>query len=250
MRRPESWKSRLEPLYIGVPIFVALFSMPAIAGEFVKPWKDLSIALVIDPFYANEIDWEKMKGEARLVGIIHKATIGTTSLDPKYNNRKAEAKKRGYCWGSYHWGLSHNAEQQADFYIDTVKPADDEVIALDLEDVTSNKFMSIEGAVKFITRVKERTGRYPLVYANYKSAAAISNSPWRSVFANTPLWYARFLAKTEDFPLEPWTTYTLWQFSSEILVQYRIPGTRFDMDVNVFNGSVEKLKEDWPFTRR
>jgi len=57
--------------------------------------------LVIDPFAGNQIDWDKMKSESRLVGIIHKATIGLTSIDPKYRERKKEAKRRGYLWGSY-----------------------------------------------------------------------------------------------------------------------------------------------------
>ncbi len=250
MTRSPNLNSRMPLLCAFIPLLTTLFAVQALGSEFVEPWKDPSIALVIDPFYANEINWNEMEGEARLVGIIHKATIGATALDPKYNERRAEAKRRGYLWGSYHWGVPGNPEQQADFYIDTVKPADDEVIALDLEGVTSKKFMSIGEAVKFIARIKERTGRYPVVYANYKTAAVISTSPWRVVFANTPLWYARFRVNLKDFPLGPWTTYTLWQFSSEILVQYRVPGTRFDMDVNVFNGSVEKLREVWPFTRR
>lgn len=231
-------------------ILAVVFASPVLASEFKEPWKDFSTALVIDPFYGNEIDWDKIKSEARLVGIIHKATIGATSLDPKYRERKAEAKKRGYLWGSYHWGLSGNPKQQADFYIDTVKPADDEVIALDLEDVTSKKFMSISDADQFIARVKERTGRYPMVYTNHKGASLISRSRSKSTFANTPLWYARFRPNIPDFPKGLWTTYTLWQFSSEILVQYRIPGTRFDMDINVFNGSVDKLKAAWPFARK
>jgi hypothetical protein len=52
-----------------------------------------------------------------------------------------------------------------------------------------------------------------------------------------------------------WATYTLWQFSSEIdcsaqgTCLYNVPGTRFDMDVNVFFGTPEGLKAQWPFTR-
>jgi lysozyme len=231
-------------------LFVANLGFPltAVASGFVEPWKNPTTALVIDPFYGNWIDWDKMKGEGRLVGIIHKATIGTTAVDPKYRQRKLEAKKRGYLWGSYHWGISGNPEQQADFYIDTVQPADDEVMALDLEDVTSNKFMSVEEATKFIARVKVRTGRYPMIYAAHKSVTTISRSPLSAAFANTPLWYARFLPEIKDLPNNPWSNYTLWQFSSEIRVQYRIPGTLSDIDISVFNGSIDALRSAWPFT--
>jgi lysozyme len=36
---------------------------------------------------------------------------------------------------------------------------------------------------------------------------------------------------------------------SEILVQLPVPGTKSDMDINVFNGTVDQLKAAWPFTK-
>jgi len=55
--------------------------------------------------------------------------------------------------------------------------------------------------------------------------------------------------RVTDFPTGVWQRYTLWQFSSEILPQLRVPGTKADMDINVFNGSVEQLKAQWPLTK-
>src|SRR6266545_412331 len=115
---------------------LALLATETVAGEFAEPWKDRSRALVIDAFAGNPIDWEKLATEPRVVGIIHKATTGTRKLDPKYEERRAEARRRGYLWGSYHWGTAGDGASQADFYLDTAKPVDDEVIALDLEDVS------------------------------------------------------------------------------------------------------------------
>src|SRR5215475_8636303 len=106
-------------------------------SEFQRPWDDPNIALVIDPYYANSIDWDKLQTEPRVVAVIHKATMGVSDIDPAYLARKEEARKRGYLWGSYHWGVSGNPEKQADYYLDAVKPENDELIALDLEDVTS-----------------------------------------------------------------------------------------------------------------
>ena len=221
----------------------------ASADEFDAPWKDQSVALVIDPYYANSIDWEKLATERRVVAIIHKATIGTAELDPAYAKRKEKALERGYLWGSYHWGVTGNPEEQADFYIDTVKPGPDELIALDLEDARSKTLMNVDEAILFIERVKARTGRYPLLYTNHSSAKLISARYKNSVFVKTPLWYARFKPKVTDFPVGVWSSYTLWQFSSEVLVQLRVPGTRSDMDINVFNGTTEQLKAAWPLTK-
>lgn len=219
------------------------------AGEFDAPWKDRTVALVIDPYYANAIDWDKLKTEARVVAIIHKATIGTSKVDPGYFKRKEEARKRGYLWGSYHWGVTAEPEKQADFYLDTVKPEPDELIALDLEDAQSKTLMNVDEAILFVERVKARTGRYPVLYTNHSSAKLIATKYKNSAFTNTPLWYARFRSKVTDFPAGVWPTYTLWQFSSELLAQMPIRGTKPDMDINVFNGTVEQLKAAWPLTK-
>jgi len=233
-----------------IAVVLALAAMAvAPAAELDAPWKDPKVALVIDPFFANSIDWDKLATEPRVVAIIHKSTIGTTKLDPGYVKRKEEARKRGYLWGSYHWGVSGEPEKQADFYIDTVKPGPDELIALDLEDANSQKLMNVDEAILFVERVKVRTGRYPVLYTNHSSAKLISEKFRGSVFTRTPLWYARFKAKVTDLPAGVWESYTLWQFSSEILPQLPVPGTKPDMDINVFNGSVEQLKADWPLTR-
>jgi lysozyme len=229
-------------------ICAAWFFLPAasVAAEFDRPWDDPARAIVIDPYAGNRIDWDQLARETRVVAIIHKATVGTRRLDPKYLERRNEAKKRGYLWGSYHWAVAGDGRRQADFYLDTAKPGDDEVMALDLEDVADPKFMNVDEAVAFIRQVKRRTGRLPLVYANHKTTALIARSTRAGDFAGTRLWYARFRASFPGLPNGPWKTYALWQFSSEIKVQYRVPGTDPDMDVNVYNGSIQQLKADWP----
>jgi GH25 family lysozyme M1 (1,4-beta-N-acetylmuramidase) len=109
--------------------------------------------------------------------------------------------------------------------------------------------MNANEALLFIRRVKERIGRYPVLYTNHSSAELISLNFRNTDFANTPLWYARFIGKVNNFPNGIWGSYTLWQFSSEIKPQLAVPGTRSDMDINVFKGTTEKLKAEWPLTR-
>lgn len=70
------------------------------------------------------------------------------------------------------------------------------------------------------------------------------------------MWYARFKPTVTDFPKGTWDSYTLWQFSSEINCKpghrdsclYTVPGTETDMDMNVFYGTVDELRKEWPFT--
>jgi len=219
-------------------------------AEFQRPWDNPKIALVLDPYYANTIDWDKLKREPRVVAIIHKATIGISKLDPAYLTRKEEGKKRGYLWGSYHWGVSGNPEKQADYYLDTVKPGDDELIALDLEDASSKNLMNAEEALLFVKRIKERAGRYPVLYINHASAKLLSTKFKGTEFAEAPLWYARFRPTVSDFPTGFWQSYTLWQFSSELLTQKVVPGTKRDMNINVYNGTVDDLRSNWPLTQQ
>lgn len=228
------------------------------SSEFNEPWKNPNLALAIDPFEDNEIDWELLATDKRVVAIIHRATIGDR-VDRKYHERKLEAKKRGYKWGAYHFGKPGDPIKQADFFLQTVKPEADDLLALDLESTDTTKHMSFDEARVFINRIKETTGRYMLVYANNVVTKAISEQFGADdVFAKTPLWYARFKAKVNDFPRGTWNSYTLWQFSSEINCSadnrgaclYTVPGTEFDIDVNVFNGTIEELRKKWPFTRR
>jgi lysozyme len=224
-------------------------------GEFDEPWKDARVAIVLDPYEGNSIVWEELAKDPRVVGIIHRVTIGDR-VDAKYAERKEVAKGRGYKWGSYHLGKPGDPVRQADFYLDAVKPADDEVMALDIESLDASKDMTLTDARRFIQRIREKTGRYPVLYANHAVVKAISDRyPKDAVFSKTPLWYARFKSRVTDFPVKTWDTYTLWQFSSEINCTashpehclYRAPGTKTDMDVNVYRGTVDELKANWPF---
>jgi lysozyme len=240
------WSIRRLPALV---LYIVISTAASATSEFDQPWLDNSRALIIDPFVGNRLDWEQMARENRLVAIVHKATTGVGSVDPSYFDRRQEAIKRGYLWGSYHWGSAGDGVRQADFYIDTVKPAKDELIALDLEDVQSANLMGIVEAARFVSRVRERLGRSPLIYANDNVTRILSNSEKQSSFAGTRLWYARFLSRIPNFPKRIWTTYSIWQFSSEVKVQYRIPGTDSDIDVSVYNGSIDQLRREWPLSK-
>lgn len=224
-------------------------------ARFNAPWENPNNAIIIDPYHQNSIDWESLSTDKRVIAIIHKASEGFTK-DKKYTQRKQEALKRGYLWGSYHLGRPGDPKKQADFYLNTVKPSENELIALDLENISSS-FMSLDDAKTFIEHVKKRTGRYPILYTNHQTTKDISAFEGsNSVFYKTPLWYARFKRKVTDFPKGIWQYYTIWQFSSELNCKneeadclYRVPGTKYDMDVNVYYGTAAELKSNWPLTK-
>lgn len=211
-----------------------------------KPWNDTSNSIVIDAYEGNSIDWDKMSTDKRVKAVIHRSSIGLR-LDTKYQERRLEAKSRGYLWGAYHFGKSGNVTAQADLLISLV--SDGELAVLDLEDFSKSGYMNASEAIEFIKYYYSKTGEIPVIYANHNVTKQLTAKyPDHELLKRSKLWYARFKSSVSDFPSGLWSGYYLWQFSSEINCSrtgsclYNVEGTRYDMDVNVFEGDLTH----WP----
>lgn len=219
--------------------------------SFKKPWKKEESSIVIDAYELNSIDWDKMATDKKVVGVIHRSSIGMTT-DTAYKERKKIALERGYLWGAYHLGRPGNTIAQADLFINLLNNEPNTLGILDLEDTTNGQFMSIDEAAKFMEYVFEKTGRILVVYAN-DSTTKLLNQKMKNnhLFQQSKLMYARFSSNVTDFPVGIWPNYFLWQFSSELNCSttgsclYNVPGTKSDMDVNVFYGSRTELESEW-----
>ncbi len=222
-----------------------------IEESFYSPWKKEWTSIVIDAYQGNSIDWDKMATDERMVGVIHRSSIGLR-VDTKYKSRREIARERGYLWGAYHLGYKGNVKAQVDLFLSLVKDDPEALMILDLEDTTNGTFMTIPEAVTFMEMVYERTGRIPVVYSNHstlkKLNSSVANNP---VLQQSKLWYARFKSNVYDYPAGIWPNYFLWQFSSEINCSrtgsclYNVPGTKYDMDVNVYYGTKDDLAVNW-----
>ena len=244
---------------------VTLLSGIAQAGEFNRPWNDPTPALVLDAYGPNKLDLAKIASDPRVAGILHKASQGLTGKDSKYAARRDNARSAGFLWGSYHLLTTQNIKRQVDHYLNVTGLHADETYAIDVECLAgasrcaSSSFKVSVAQVKEALRYfKSKTGKFPLLYANgsvtIRLANAFSSDP---DLADVRLWYARFKGNiSSHFPTAHWSTYRLWQFSSEINCKrapgscpYRVPGTRFDMDINAYWGSVADLRSAWPIDR-
>jgi lysozyme len=215
------------------------------------PWKREDTSIVIDAYEQNDINWNEMAADTKMVGVIHRSSIGLR-VDNKYVERKKIAKERGYLWGAYHLGYRGNTIAQADLFLSLVDGEEDTLMILDLEDTSSSRFMSLDEAKVFMDYVYEKTGRIPIVYANHSTTKKMNtkfkNDP---IFQQSRLWYARFKSRVTDFPAGIWKNYFLWQFSSEINCSrtgaclYNVPGTTKNMDVNVYNRDPASLMLEW-----
>jgi GH25 family lysozyme M1 (1,4-beta-N-acetylmuramidase) len=232
------------------------------ASEFSAPWQDPANAIVLDPFQGNRIDWEKVKTDPRVAVVIHKASQGL-QRDGKYAQRRDRGKELGYLWGSYHLLTTADVAGQIDNYLATAGQEATETHAVDVECLSTSStcqspsfkvtFGTIEAALR---TYKQKTGRFPLLYVNDSTARTIAQRWGRNTeFEGVRLWYARFKTNiTDAFPLGAWKSYRLWQFSSEINCSaascpYRVPGTDPDMDVNVYFGSPDELRKNWPLEK-
>ena len=248
------------------------------AGER-QPWNDPEHALIIDAYEMNTIDWDALLQDSRVNAFISKASDGLPedyackssdhsgdtvahckTMWRKYavsrelfRSRRLIAKSNGMLWGAYHLGRPGNPIDQANHFLDYANPQSDELMVLDIDGLDPKQFMSPDDAQIFAIHIKERTGRYPILYANDMVANFIADHRNDyAILSRLPLWYARYKPDVEGtFPLGNWTGYAMWQFSSsdncsQRRCPYRVPGTLTDIDVNLASTTKTELAKIWP----
>lgn len=250
---------------------------PITATDFSEPWKRLDRALVIDAYEYNPIDWQELTSDKRIVGFINKASDGlppayrcSGNADEKrlcktlwrrhavaqelFQTRRTLAKALGLKWGAYHLGRPGNPVAQARNFLEFAKPGPDDLMAIDIEDDDPQKWMSLGDAEVFAGEIERRTGRYPILYTNGKTAKHIADNRLAyPLLSRLPLWYARYKPEIGmHFPKGNWQSYALWQFSAQAncnakACPYRIKGAKYDIDVNVAMIDAAALRKAWPF---
>lgn len=245
------------------------------------PWRDTKNALVIDAYELNMIDWGALLQDRRIAGFISKASDGlpeSFSCDGDhagdtvahcktmwrkyavsrelYQTRRMVARANGLLWGAYHLARPGNPVDQANHFLAYADPKPDELMALDIEGIDPERYMSLEDAQIFAGHIKTRTGRYPILYTNHDTAKYIaSHRREYPILSRLPLWYARYRPDIVGvFPLGNWENYALWQFSSATNCSkrkcpYRVTGTLRDIDVNVVPMGKQQLAKIWPHGR-
>lgn len=188
--------------------------------------------------YQGYIDWEELKqgkpDEAPVSFVYIKATEGSDFTDIKFKENFDNAKKHGITRGAYHYfSTTSSGTTQADMFIKTVKlEKGDLPPMIDVEEKPKDKKRFLQELKIFITRIEEHYGVKPLVYTYRKYKDKHLKDPF---FDRYPAWIAHYYVSSLGNEVK----WLLWQCSD----RGRVPGISQDVDINIFNGTLEQLHE-------
>ena len=185
---------------------------PAAAASTIIP-PDGMINAVVDVSHHNGSDLDFAAAKAcGILGVIHKATQGSSYTDPMYNVNRPKATAAGCLWGAYHFGTAQDVAAQVDNFLTAAAADANTLLVLDWESnsIASQGTMTLAQAVEFVTLVHARAGRWPVLYGGSTIKKDLAGTP-NGVLSNCPLWIAAY----NDSPTLPpgWDEYTMWQYT-------------------------------------
>ncbi len=201
--------------------------------------------VVVDLSHFNTVSsFETVKADG-IVGIIHKATQGTTMVDSKYQARKGEALAAGLWWGAYHFGVGGDGAAQAKYFLSVVEPGPNDLLVLDLEENPSGAGMTLAEAEDFVKYVEAETGRWPGLYGGSYVKELLGNNK-DSALSYCWFWLSEY-GPTPKVP-PAWDTWTMWQYTNgEVGPEPHSVNGIGNCDRDQFNGPVEGLQKLWGY---
>ena len=188
--------------------------------------------------YQGSIDWVQLTTNKTTKFPIHfvfmKATEGGDHADDTFPFNFDQAHRYGFIRGAYHFfSPKTDPLKQADFFIRTVQliPGDLPPV-LDVETIGKSTAHDLKIAVKtWLDRIESHYGVKPILYTSYKFKNRYLSD---SVFNTYPYWIAHYYVDSVKYE-GPWH---FWQHTDV----GNVPGIREEVDLNVFNGSLEQLR--------
>lgn len=178
-----------------------------------------------------------------IIGVIHKATQGTTVIDPMYQTNRTQAANAGLLWGAYHFGTGGDGTAQAQYFLRVVGNTDNTLLVLDFEPNPGGASMALADARAFVTEVQQATGRFPGFYSGSYIKQLLGNGR-DPVLAQCWLW----LPEYGPTPIVPanWTTWTMWQYTDGNFgpQPHSVNGIG-NCDRDQFNGTEDQLRALW-----
>jgi lysozyme len=180
--------------------------------------------------YQKGFDFHAFKAGGGL-GVICKATEGSTITDSCYAAFKSQARDAGLAFASYHFMRKGDQAAQIKRFLGVVEPVPGERVCLDFEDdsLTLNDLINAVEAIMRYEPLSEIT-----VYSGHTIKEKLGDQRNAVLDENTSLWIAQYTsATTPSWPTATWPQWSLWQYSDT----GHVHGFAGDVDCNRFNGS-------------
>ena len=187
--------------------------------------------------HQGEIDWRAVKStekqEHPISFVFMKATEGGDYKDRRFDENFRRAGEVGLVRGAYHfYNPNTDPIRQADFFISQVRlKRGDLAPVLDIERKPRNKAQLQADLKKFLDRLELHYGVKPIIYTSYKYKTRYLDVP---EFDAYPFWIAHYYVNMLSYS----GAWHFWQHTDYGIV----PGIEGNVDLNVFNGSMEELK--------
>ncbi len=211
----------------------ALYGDPKYPGGYETRGIDIS-------HYQGDIDWELLRNamieKCPIRFVLIKATEGTSSIDPKFEDNFTQSREYGFIRGAYHfWSNKSSAREQAYFFLNNVQlTAGDLPPVLDVEHKPKEE--SVEDFQRDILTwlhiVEDKYHVKPILYTYYKFKNEYLNT---EVFDDYPYWIAHYYVDEIEYN----GAWKFWQHTDA----GRLPGIKGYVDFNIYNGSYYDLRK-------
>src|SRR5262245_43775661 len=190
---------------------------------------------VIDLSHWNPTpDWATLK-QAGIIGVIHKATEGTSYVDPCLFDRARDALDAGLCWSTYHFLTDADPEEQMQHYLTTIDPREGERVCIDHED-DDTTLEQLQDAVTYI--LDNRPDLQITIYSGHTIKNQLPDTVHDDILAGTSLWIAHYTSNASPtWPTGTWKTWSLWQWTDS----EDVPGCDEPVDGDRWNGNPANL---------
>ncbi len=187
--------------------------------------------------YQGNIDWPTVKGSG-IEFAIARVSDGFYK-DTRFDQNWPAMKAAGLIRGAYQFfEPGDDPVGQADLMIQKVGVlgAGDLPCVLDVESADGQSAATIAANIHiWFDKIKAGTGKTPFIYTGkYFWKDNVASNP---DFVDIPLWLAAYVSPCPNTP-DPWTTWTMWQYSST----GSVPGIVGNVDLDEYNGTLQDLK--------
>jgi len=202
--------------------------------------------MVVDLSHHNVVNSFQLAKNWGIRAVIHKASEGTTIVDPTYKTRRTMARDVGFLWGAYHFFRPGNIQRQVEWFLECANPDDHTLMVLDHED----SGCSAADAEMFLRLLEDKIKRKPALYSGNVIKDQLGNQI-NDYLGSCRLWLAQY----GDSPKcqASWDNWWLWQYTGDGIgpKPQVVPGIgegnnpQAPIDVNSFAGTVGELQESW-----